>query len=104
MRIADSLLVNPIFDGLNLVAKECPAINDRDGSVILSRNAGVFEEIGHATLPVNPFDINATADAMREALEMPADERTRAATKLRKVATRSSPEAWLRERLAAAGL
>jgi trehalose 6-phosphate synthase len=104
MRLADTLVVNPIFDGLNLVAKECPTINDRDGSVILSRNAGVFEEIGSGTIAINPFDINATADAMRLAIEMPIADRKRNARKLRTLATRSTPADWLRLRLAAAGL
>jgi trehalose 6-phosphate synthase len=104
MRLYDVLLVNPVFDGLNLVAKEGPAINERSGSVLLSRNAGVFEEIGPATIPLNPFDVSATTDAMEEALDRGADERKTAANKLRRLATRSSPTAWLRTQLEAAGL
>lgn len=104
MAIYDVLLVNPVFDGLNLVAKEGPVANQRAGSVILSRNAGVFEEIGKATIALNPFDIGATADAISHALELPQTTRKTAARKLERLSTASTPAAWLRDRLAAAGL
>ena len=71
----DVLLVNAIFDGLNLVAKEAPLINERDGVLILSENAGVHEELGRWALSVNPFDVAAQAEAIRVALEMPHGER-----------------------------
>jgi trehalose 6-phosphate synthase len=102
MRMADVLLVNPIFDGLNLVAKECPTINEHSAPVILSRNAGVFEEIGTATLAVNPFDVAETADAMREALQMAPDAREKRAKRLRKLCAGPTPGDWLQERMTAA--
>jgi trehalose 6-phosphate synthase len=71
----DVLLVNAIFDGLNLVAKEAPLVNDRDGVLILSENAGAHEELGAWTLTVNPFDVAGQAEAIHQALEMPAAER-----------------------------
>ena len=71
----DVLLVNAIFDGLNLVAKEAPLINERDGVLVLSENAGAHEELAEWALIVNPFDIAGQADALRVALEMPRDER-----------------------------
>jgi trehalose 6-phosphate synthase len=71
----DVLLVNAIFDGLNLVAKEAPLINERDGVLVLSENAGAHEELAEWALTVNPFDIAGQADALRLALEMPRDER-----------------------------
>jgi trehalose 6-phosphate synthase len=71
----DALLVNAIFDGLNLVAKEAPLVNDRDGVLILSENAGAHEELGAWALTVNPFDVAGQAEAIHEALSMPADER-----------------------------
>ena len=71
----DVLFVNAIFDGLNLVAKEAPLVNTRDGAVVLSENAGVSEEIGSWTLTINPFDVAAQAEAIHEALEMRVDER-----------------------------
>ena len=71
----DVLFVNAIFDGLNLVAKEAPLVNTQDGSVVLSENAGAYEEIGSWTLTINPFDVAAQAEALHEALEMRVDER-----------------------------
>jgi trehalose 6-phosphate synthase len=71
----DVLLVNAVFDGMNLIAKEAPLVNERDGVVVLSENAGAHEELGAWTLTVNPFDITGQADAIHRALELPADER-----------------------------
>ena len=71
----DVLLVNAIFDGLNLVAKEAPLVNERDGVVILSENAGAHEELSPWTIGVNPFDVAGQADALHLALALPADER-----------------------------
>jgi trehalose 6-phosphate synthase len=71
----DVLLVNAIFDGLNLVAKEAPLVNEREGVLILSENAGAHEELGDWALSVNPFDVAGQADAIHRALEMSADER-----------------------------
>jgi trehalose 6-phosphate synthase len=71
----DVLFVNAIFDGLNLVAKEAPLVNERDGVVILSENAGVHEELGDWVLSVNPFDVAGQADAIHRAIEMPVEER-----------------------------
>jgi trehalose 6-phosphate synthase len=71
----DVLLVNAIFDGLNLVAKEAPLVNERDGLLILSENAGAHDELAEWALTVNPFDVAGQAEAIRTALEMPPDER-----------------------------
>ena len=76
----DVILVNAVFDGMNLVAKEAPLVNQRDGVVVLSENAGAYAEIGDWTLGVNPFDLEAQAAALHEALTMaPAERRRRAA-------------------------
>jgi trehalose 6-phosphate synthase len=71
----DVLLVNAIYDGLNLVAKEAPLVNERDGVLILSENAGAHEELGPWALSVNPFDVTGQANAIHEALELSAEER-----------------------------
>ena len=71
----DVLFVNAIFDGLNLVAKEAPLVNERDGVLILSENAGAHEELGDWALSVNPFDVTGQADAIHRAIEMPVEER-----------------------------
>jgi trehalose 6-phosphate synthase len=73
----DALLVNAVFDGLNLVSKEAPYVNGRDGVLILSENAGSHEELGEWALSVSPFDVSQQADAIHAALTMPAAERRR---------------------------
>jgi trehalose 6-phosphate synthase len=73
----DVLLVNAIFDGLNLVSKEGPLVNTRDGVVVLSDNTGAAEELGGWTVTINPFDVAAQAEAIHKALELPADDRRR---------------------------
>ena len=67
----DVLLVNAVFDGLNLVSKEAPLVNGRDGVLILSENAGAHEEVGPWALTVNPFDVYGQAQALHAALTMP---------------------------------
>ena len=71
----DVLLVNAIFDGMNLIAKEAPLLNERDGVLILSENAGAFEELAEWAICVNPFDIQQQADAIYQALTMHSQER-----------------------------
>jgi len=73
----DVLLVNAVYDGLNLVAKEAPLVNTRDGVLVLSENAGAHEELGEWSLTVNPFDVWGQAEALHEALSMDAAERKR---------------------------
>jgi trehalose 6-phosphate synthase len=91
----DVLMVNSIFDGMNLVAKEGPIVNTRNGVVILSENAGAHEEIGSFALAVNPFDIEAQADALFEALTMSADERSNRAYQMRLVVNENDVTKWL---------
>ena len=73
----DVLLVNAVFDGLNLVSKEAPLLNTRDGVLILSENTGSYEELSEWALTVNPFDVYGQAQAIHEALTMPLEERRR---------------------------
>jgi trehalose 6-phosphate synthase len=73
----DVLLVNAIFDGMNLVAKEAPLVNTRDGVLVLSENTGAHEELGEWALTVNPFDIAGQAGALHAAVTMAGDERRR---------------------------
>ena len=79
----DVLLVNAVYDGLNLVAKEAFLLNTRDGALVLSENAGSHEELGDWAVPVDPFDVSGQADALYEALTLPADERRRRAEAIR---------------------
>jgi trehalose 6-phosphate synthase len=78
----DVLLVNAIFDGMNLVAKEASLVNRRDGVLVLSENAGAHEELGPWALTVNPFDVLGQAEALHTALTMDAGERARRAQAL----------------------
>jgi trehalose 6-phosphate synthase len=103
LRRYDVLLVNPVRDGLNLVAKEGPMVNERDGVLLLSREAGVAEELGDSALEVNPFDVVGTADSLALALSMGQDERANRSAALRKTASERSPRDWLDDQLAAAG-
>jgi trehalose 6-phosphate synthase len=103
LRRSDVLLVNPVRDGLNLVAKEGALVNDRDGVLVLSTEAGAWEELFEVALGVHPFDISATAAALDTALRMPAAERAGRAARLREVAAARTSRDWLTEQLAAAG-
>ncbi len=99
--LADVLLVNPIRDGMNLVAKEGPILSDRGCVLVLSREAGAADELGEHALMVNPFDISATAQALHEALTMPQDERMRRCRSLAAAGRAVTPSAWFASQLAA---
>lgn len=91
----DVLLVNAVRDGMNLVAKEAAVINERDGVLILSENAGAYEELGDPALVVNPFDVDEQAEAIYEALTMPEEEREQRAEALRKTVRSNTIEHWV---------
>ena len=97
----DVLLVNAIFDGLNLIAKEAPLVNERDGVLILSENAGAHEELGDWALSVNPFDVAGQADAIHRALEMPAEERRQRLGAIRSWVREHDLAAWIELQLQA---
>jgi trehalose 6-phosphate synthase len=100
LQMADVVLVNPIRDGLNLVAKEAVLVGD--AALVLSTEAGAFEELGDAgVIDVNPFDVGATADALHQALGMDAAERTRRHEQLHAVVAARTPRDWFREQLEA---
>ena len=94
-RMADVLLVNPIRDGMNLVAKEGPVLSDRHCALVLSREAGAADELAGSALMVNPFDVSGTADALHQALTMPAAERARRCQQLVAAALAEPPSKWL---------
>ena len=97
----DVLLVNAIFDGMNLVAKEAPLVNERDGVVVLSENAGAHAELGEWVLSVNPFDVEAQADAIHRALELDEGERRRRIEAIRAHVRTHDVNAWIDVQLAA---
>jgi trehalose 6-phosphate synthase len=102
LTISDVLLVNPVRDGLNLVAKEGSLLNDGDGVLVLSREAGAWEELSEAALGVNPFDVSGTADTIHRALTMDLPERRDRAARLRELVLSRTAADWLTEQLAAA--
>ena len=95
----DALMVNPVFDGMNLVAKEGVLLNRRHGALILSRTAGAHAELGAAAISVDPVDVSGMADAIAEALEMPEEERGPRAAALRRTAASRSPAQWAKRQL-----
>jgi trehalose 6-phosphate synthase len=103
LRRYDVLLVNPVRDGLNLVAKEGPAVNERDGQLVLSTEAGAWSELVGAADGVSPFDLRGTADALAAALDRPSEERRARAAMLERSATARTPSDWLEDQLGAAG-
>jgi trehalose 6-phosphate synthase len=96
----DLLLVNSMWDGMNLVAKEGPLINGRDGMMILSENTGAHEELGDAAISVNPFDVQEQADAIRAALTASPEEKARRMARLREIITSRTPSDWMEDQLA----
>ena len=95
----DVLFVNPVFDGLNLVAKEAFLLNERDGVLVLSENAGAHEELGRWALSVNPIDVVGQADALYEALTLEAGERRRRAEAIRAHVREHDIREWISAQL-----
>jgi trehalose 6-phosphate synthase len=95
----DVLLVNAIFDGMNLVAKEAPLVNERDGVLILSENTGAHEELGSWAISVNPFDVAGQADALHEALELPQAERRARLDAIKRQVREHDIGAWIESQL-----
>ncbi|WP_249011054.1 trehalose-6-phosphate synthase [Conexibacter sp. DBS9H8] len=96
----DVLMVNAMFDGMNLVAKEGPMVNERNGVSILSENTGAHEELGEHALSVNPFDIQELADSIHAALTMPQAERANRLAGLQANIRSRHPGQWIDEQLA----
>ena len=101
--LADVLLVNPIRDGMNLVAQEGPVLSERGCALVLSREAGAAATLAADALLVNPYDVTETADALHRALEMPDAERQRRGAALAATAAADPPARWLGGQLASLG-
>jgi trehalose 6-phosphate synthase len=91
----DVLLVNPIYDGLNLISKEGALVNQTNGVIVLSENAGAHEELSPHVLSINPFDIEATSQALYRALVMPQEERTLRSEGARQVVRNADLARWI---------
>ncbi|MFA1537579.1 alpha,alpha-trehalose-phosphate synthase (UDP-forming) [Actinomadura monticuli] len=101
--LADVLLVNPIRDGMNLVAKEGPVLSEEGCALVLSREAGAASELSEDALMVNPFDVSQTAETLHQALLMPRAERAARCARLAAAATALPPQRWFADQLAALG-
>ncbi|HET7902174.1 MAG TPA: trehalose-6-phosphate synthase [Candidatus Nanopelagicales bacterium] len=99
LRRSDVVFVNSVRDGMNLVVLEGLVLSERDPAVVLSREAGAAEALGHDALIVNPFDVVGSADALHRALQLPADERAERAERMRAAAVRLPPTDWFRAQL-----
>ena len=95
----DLLMVNSLFDGMNLVAKEAPAVNTRDGVLMLSENTGSHEELYDYVITVNPFDIQEQADAIYRALTMEAGKRKQWSEGLKEIIHSRNPGDWVDDQL-----
>ena len=99
LAIADVVLVNPLVDGMNLVAKEAAIVSRRDAAIVLSETAGAHDQMADGVLPVAPADVVGTADALRDAIEMPEQERALRLERLRVGVEREDITWWLRHQL-----
>ncbi|MCA1833533.1 MAG: trehalose-6-phosphate synthase [Actinomycetota bacterium] len=95
----DVLVVNPVFDGMNLVAREGPVLNRNQGILVLSRNAGAWSELSPAALGVNPFDVDGTAEAIEAAIDLPEAERAWMSKGVARLARGRAPARWLERQL-----
>ncbi|MHB8160689.1 MAG: alpha,alpha-trehalose-phosphate synthase (UDP-forming) [Thermoleophilia bacterium] len=91
----DVLMVNAIYDGMNLIAKEAGLINRHDGVLILSENTGAHEELGEYCLSVNPFDLESQSEAIYQALTMEKDEKSRRAGMIRDTVKHNDIQKWI---------
>ncbi|MFB7463933.1 trehalose-6-phosphate synthase [Streptomyces sp. NPDC056224] len=99
-RMADVALVNPVRDGMNLVAKEIPVVSEEGCVLVLSTGAGAYEELRQDALTVNPYDVTQTAEALHTALSMPDAERADRTKRLAAAATALPPAQWFTAQLA----
>jgi trehalose 6-phosphate synthase len=99
MQIADVLLVNPIIDGMNLVAKEGATVSQNNSVLILSERTGAVEQLAEGSLVVSPTDIVGTMETLHQALQMPLEERQRRAEWLRMSVAREDITMWLYDQL-----
>ena len=95
LQLYDVLLVNPVIDGMNLVAKEGAVVNENNGVIVLSEGAGAAEQLGEGAMVVSPADVIGTGESLRKALEMPLEERSRKAEWLRRVVAEEDITMWL---------
>ena len=91
----DVLLVNAIADGMNLVAKEGPVVNQKNGVLVLSETTGASQQLDIGAITISPCDVYATAEALHQALSMPHPEREERANRLRWIIEKDDINSWL---------
>jgi trehalose 6-phosphate synthase len=99
LRRSDVVFVNSVRDGMNLVVLEGLVLSEHAPAVVLSRETGAAEVLGHEALVVNPFDVVGTAEALHRALQMPPEERAKRADRMREGAVKLPPTEWFRAQL-----
>ncbi len=99
LQFYDALLVNPVIDGMNLVAKEGPAVNKNDGVLVLSRSSGAFQQLAEASIPISPADRLETAEALYQALMLPKEERHRLSQLAREEIERDDLHMWAEQQI-----
>ena len=99
MKLYDALLVNTLVEGMNLVAKEGPVVNQRDGVLVLSQSSGAHHQLADGALSVAPTDIEGTSEALYRAITMQPAERKRRAASLYRAVSGEDNEDWLLRQL-----
>ena len=96
LRLYDVLLVNPVNGGMNLVAKEGPVVNTKEGMIVLSESVGAHDQFGDSALSVSPADIEGTMQAMHSTIAMSPDEQNKRSTDMIEVVETEDVTYWLR--------
>ena len=99
MKLYDVLLVNTIIEGTNLVAKEGPVVNARDGILVLSNSSGVYRQLAGGAISVSPTDIEGTMEALYQAITMSPEERKKWATNLSDSICREDINHWIYQQM-----
>jgi trehalose 6-phosphate synthase len=98
--VYDVLMVNPLMDGMNLVAKEGPAINQAGGALVLSSKAGAHEDLGSIACTIqDPYDVAESARVLERAIDLDATERASQAEALRRAVEARKPEDWIESQI-----
>ena len=96
LKVYDTLLVNPLVDGTNLVTKEWPVVNDKNGVIVLSDTSSTFDELQDGVLSVSPADIEGTEQALYRSVTMSLSERQDRSKALLDIIEKNDVDAWLR--------
>ncbi len=99
LQLYDVLLVNAVADGMNLVAKEGPTVNQKDGVLVLSERTGAHQQLGAGAIVVSPCDVYATAEALHQGLIMPEEKKKERAQRMRWIVQKEDIDDWLSRQL-----